>query len=151
MKKLVLKLLKIGGSSVYNTPTKTGVLEVRNMRIIFYPRKPTSKERKNERRRERLFFHLFFLPIFFVVTKTFTKHSIYISKYFYQLVPGYHWYGTTSTLSIRSSIIVDAAVVEAAAAQLRQPLTPAQMPLRLGAYLPPFAALPELFYEVRSI
>ena len=134
------------------------------MRIIFYPRKPTSKERKNERRRERLFFHLFFLPIFFVVTKTFTKHSIYISKYFYQLVPGYHWYGTTSTLSIRSSIIVDAAVVEAAAAaavafviavaaaaQLRQPLTPAQMPLRLGAYLPPFAALPELFYEVRSI
>ena len=167
MKKLVLKLLKIGGSSVYNTPTKTGVLEVRNMRIIFYPRKPTSKERKNERRRERLFFHLFFLPIFFVVTKTFTKHSIYISKYFYQLVPGYHWYGTTSTLSIRSSIIVDAAVVEAAAAaaaaavafviavaaaaQLRQPLTPPQMPLRLGAYLPPFAALPELFYEVRSI
>ena len=87
------------------------------------------------------------------------------------MVPGYHWYGTTSTLSIRSSIIVDAAVVEAAAAaavaaaaaavafviavaaatKLLQPLTPAQMPLRLGAYLPPFAALPELFYEVRSI
>ena len=60
MKILVLKLLKIGGSSVYNTPTKTGVLEVRNMRIIFYPRKPTSKERKKEKE-ERLFF----LPNFF--------------------------------------------------------------------------------------
>ena len=97
----------------------------------------------------------------FVILVTTLFHLIYISKYFYQLVPGYHWYGTTSTLSIRSSIIVDAAaaaavavafvIAVAAAAQLRQPLTPAQMPLRLGAYLPPFAALPELFYEVRSI
>ena len=85
------------------------------------------------------------------------------------MVPGYHWYHS-SYISIRSSIIVDAAVVEAAAAavaaaaaagsfvmavaaaaELRQPMTPTPMPLRLGAYLPPFAALPELFYEVRSI
>lgn len=100
----------------------------------------------------------------FVILVTTLFHLIFIF-----LNTGTNWYpgttGTTSTLSIRSSIIVDAAVVEAAAAaaavafviavaaaaQLRQPLTPAQMPLRLGAYLPPFAALPELFYEVRSI
>ena len=59
MKKLVLKLPKMFTSSVYNTPTKTGVLEVRNMRIVFHARKPTSKERKKERKKktETFFFY----------------------------------------------------------------------------------------------
>ena len=40
-------------STAWNICAKTDVLEVRNMRIIFYPCKPTSKERKKERKKEK--------------------------------------------------------------------------------------------------
>ena len=55
MKKLVLMLPKMVTWSVWNTRTKTSVLKVRIMRIIFHARKPTSEERKKERKRETRF------------------------------------------------------------------------------------------------
>ena len=80
MKKLVLKLPKMFTSSVYNTPTKTGVLEVRNMRIVFHARKPTSKERKKEKERDVVVIVYFFVSVIILPVPSFFDDALFASR-----------------------------------------------------------------------
>ena len=81
MKKLVLKLPKMFTSSVYNTPTKTGVLEVRNMRIVFHARKPTSKERKKEKERDVVVVVVyFFVSVIILPVPSFFDDALFASR-----------------------------------------------------------------------
>ena len=66
-------------SSVYNICTKTAALEVRDMRIVFYPRKPTSKERKKEKERDVVVVY-FFVSVIILPVPSFFDDALFASR-----------------------------------------------------------------------